>query len=113
MEYYYNYEPGRIRIRTPYIYHNAQNATSFGETVRTLTGVTSVETNPDTGSALIHFDEKIIKHDELVGFLEKNGYFVLSEARTSDEVVEKAAEKVLDVAEKIVIDSVEGGIEEP
>ena len=36
----------------------------------------------------------------------------MSKAKTSDEVIEQAAEKVLDVAEKIVVDSVEGEIDE-
>ena len=38
------------------------------------------------------------------------GYFILSKAKTSDEVIEQAAEKVLDAAEKIVVASVEGGL---
>jgi len=77
-----------------------------------LEGITSVETDPVTGSALMHFDENKIKHGQIIAFLEKLGYFVLSQAKTSDEVVEQAAEKVLDVAEKIVVDSVEDGIGE-
>ena len=66
-----------------------------------MEGITSVEINPLTGSALIHFDEHKIKYEQVISFLEKGGYFVLSKAKTSDEVVEKAAEKVLEVAEKI------------
>jgi copper chaperone CopZ len=112
MDYYYNYEPGRMRIRTPYIYNNVQNAETFEKAVRGLDGMMSVETNPITGGALMHFDENKIKRDQIIGFLEKQGYFIMSKAKTSDEIVEQAAEKVLDVAEKIAVDSVEGGVGE-
>ncbi|HXY55438.1 MAG TPA: hypothetical protein VEM40_12290 [Nitrospirota bacterium] len=112
MDYYYNLEPGRLRIRTPYLYHNPQNAVVFEKNLKELSGIVTVETNPLTGSALIHFDEKTIRSDQIVGFLEKHGYFILSKAKTSDEVIEQAAEKVLDAVEKVAIDSIEGGIVE-
>jgi copper chaperone CopZ len=112
IDYYYNYVPGRLRIQTPFIHGNAQNAVIFNKAIQSLEGITSVEINPLTGSALIQFDENKIKHEQIISFLEKQGYFVLSKAKTSDEVVENAAEKVLEVAEKIIVDSVEGGVEE-
>jgi hypothetical protein len=96
MDYYYNYEPGRLRIRTPYIYHNEQQAGSFKKTVGELKGMVLVETNPVTGSALIHFDEHILTRDQLLGFLEKHGYFIMAKAKTLDEVIEHAVEKVLE-----------------
>jgi copper chaperone CopZ len=112
MDYYYHYVLGRLRIQTPFIHGNPQNAATFEKTIRGLEGITSVETDPVTGSALMYFDENKIKHEQIIVFLEKQGYFILSKAKTSDEVIEQTAEKVLDVAEKIVIDSVEGGIGE-
>jgi copper chaperone CopZ len=112
IDYYYNYEPGRIRIQTPFIHGNQQNAATFVKTIQSLEGISSVETDTLTGSALILFDENKIKHQQIIGFLEKQGYFILSKAKTSDEVVEKAAEKVLEVAEKIVVDSAEDGMGE-
>ena len=57
MDYYYNCEPGRLRIRTPYLHHNPQNAAVFEKSLKELSGIESVETNALTGSALIHFDE--------------------------------------------------------
>jgi len=103
MDYYFNYEPGRLRIKTPYVYHNKQQAESFKKTVGELKGIVSVETNPVTGSALIHFDESILTHDQLLGFLEKHGYFIMAQAKTLDEVIEHASEKVLGVVEKVVV----------
>jgi copper chaperone CopZ len=112
MDYYYNFVPGRIRIQTPFIHGNPKNAATFDNTIKSLEGITSVETNVVTGSALIHFDENKIKQEQIISFLEKQGYFIMSRAKTSDDVIEKAAEKVLEVAEKIVVDSAEGGIGE-
>jgi len=112
MDYYYNYVPGRLRIQTPFIHDNPQNAATFEKSVQGLEGITSIETNPVTGSALIHFDENKIKHEQIVALLEKQGYFILAKAKTSDEVIKQATEKVLDVAEKIVVDTVEDGIGE-
>lgn len=95
MDYYYHYVPGRLRIQTPFIHGNPRNATIFEISIQGLEGITSVATNPVVGSALIHFDEKKIKYVQLIAFLEKEGYFILSKAKTSDEVIEQAAEKVL------------------
>ena len=104
MDYYFNYEPGRLRIRTPYVYHNEQQAGLFKKTVGELKGIVSVETNPATGSALMHFDESILTHEQLLGFLEKHGYFIMAKAKTLDEVIGEAGEKVLEV----VVESLEG-----
>ena len=84
MDYYYDYVPGRIRIRTPFIYRNQQNAASLDNALRSLEGITSVGTDALTGSALILFDENKIKHEQIVSFLEKQGYFILPKATTSD-----------------------------
>jgi hypothetical protein len=51
-----------------------------------LEGITSVETDAVTGSALFLFDENKIRYEQIIGFLEKHGYFILSEAKTSDVV---------------------------
>jgi Heavy metal associated domain 2 len=95
MDYYYHYVPGRLRIQTPFIHGSSRNATIFEISIQGLEGITSVSTNPVIGSALIHFDEKKIKYEQLIAFLEKEDYFILSKAKTSDEVIERAAEKVL------------------
>ncbi|HYA87927.1 MAG TPA: hypothetical protein VEI57_12780, partial [Nitrospirota bacterium] len=68
----------------------------FVKTLLGLEGITSVKTNPVIGSALIHFDESKIKYKQIIGFLEKHGFFILAKARTSDQVIQHAAEKVLE-----------------
>ena len=95
MDYYYHYVPGRLRIQTPFVHGNPQNAAILKKNIQGLEGITSAETNPLTGSALIHFDENKINEEQLIAFLEKQDYFILAKAKTADEVIEQAAEKVL------------------
>ena len=96
MLYYYHYVPGRLRIQTPFIRRSVKNVTIFVRTLMRLEGIISVKTNPLIGSALIYFDENKIKQKQIISFLEKQGYFILAKARTSDQIIQHAAEKVLE-----------------
>jgi len=109
MKYYIHYVPGRMRIESPVLHDNPAKAKEFETFIKGLNGISAIEIHAATGSAIMHFDEKKINCEQLIGILEKNGYFRLAEAETCDERVEKATEKVLEAAEK-VIGAVEGGI---
>ena len=111
MKYYIHHVPGRLRMQTQVLHENEKKGDEFIAAVKALKGVTDVEVHTVTGSAIILFDEKIISCEQIIGFVEKNGYFRLAEAETCDQVIEKATEKVVEVAEKIAIDAIEGGIE--
>jgi hypothetical protein len=112
MEYYIHYVPGRIRIQTPLLRANLERASQFERFMKGIAGIVSVETHSVTGSAILHFDEKRINCEQIIGILEQSGYFKLSQAETSDQVIEKATEKVLGVAEEIVTATLEGIPEE-
>jgi hypothetical protein len=107
-EYYIHYVPGRIIIQTPILHENPDNAEQFERFMKVIKGITAVETHPITGTAIIHFDEKKINCEQLIGILEIKAHFSLAHAKTSDEVIEKTAEKVLGLAEKIIVDSLGG-----
>ena len=109
MEYYIHYVPGRIRIETPVIRENPQRAELFQKFIKGVDGITAVETHTVIGGAVLHFDEKRINCEQVIGILEKYGYFCLSKAETSDQYIEKVTEKVLKVAENIVTTSLGGG----
>jgi hypothetical protein len=111
MEYYIHYVPGRMRIQTPTIHENSAKAQEFECFMRGIAGMTAVETHIVTGSAIIHFDEKKLNCEQVIGILEKHGYFCLCHAKTCDEVMEKTTEKVLEVAEQVITDAL-GGLEE-
>ena len=112
MEYYIHYVPGRIRIETPVICENPQRAEVFQKFVKGIEGITAVETHTVTGSAVLHFDEKRINCEQVIGILEKYGYFCLAKAATSDQYIEKATEKALEVVENVVTALGGGGLEE-
>ena len=96
MLYYYHYVPGRLRIQTPFIRRNVKNVTIFVRALLSLEGIRLIKTNPLIGSALIYFDEHKIKQKQIIGFLERQGYFILAKAKTSDQVIQHAAQKVLE-----------------
>ncbi len=96
MEYYIHYVTGRIRIQTPFIHNNLRNAEEFEAYIKGIKGIISVKSSIVTGSAIMLFDEKIIHCEQIIGILEKNGYFLLSKAETSDQVIKRATEKILE-----------------
>jgi copper chaperone CopZ len=110
MKYYIHYVPGRMRIESPVLHDNTAKAKEFETFIKGFNGISAIEIHAATGSAIIHFEEKKINCEQIIGILEKHGYFNLSRAETCDEVIEKTTEKVLEVAEKVVTDSLGGGI---
>jgi len=96
MGYYIHYVPGRMRIQTPFLHHNPRNAEEFETYIKGIKGIISVTSSIVTGSATMLFDEKIIHCEQIIGILEKRDYFLLSKAETSDQVIKRATEKVLE-----------------
>lgn len=108
MDYYINSTPGRLRIRSPRLQHSPAEDEKFQKAVSEIAGVTSVSTNPTTGSALIHYDEKALKAGQLIKMLETMGYFSLAKAKTDDQYLSAGVEKIA----KVVVDAVTGEIVE-
>ncbi len=108
MEYYVHQVRGRLRIQTPVLRSNPQKTDEFTKNIKNINGIQSLKINPLTGSALLLYDEKKINCEQLIGILEKYGYFNLAKSTTNDELVEHISEKVLGVAEQ-VITVMEGG----
>jgi len=111
MEYYIHQVPGRIRIQTPVLHNNPQKTDEFTQNIKKIDGMQSLKINPLTGSALLLYDEKKINCEQLIGILEKYGYFDLAKSTTSDELVKHISEKVLGAAE-IMVTSLGGGVPE-
>ncbi len=112
MEYYIHHVPGRIRIQTPFLRDKPQNVDVFTKNMRTINGIQSFKINTATGSALFLYDEKKINCEQLIGILEKYGYFNLAKSSTSDELFEHLSEKAMGVAGEIIVTALEGGIPE-
>ncbi len=112
VEYYIHRVPGRLRIRTPLLHGNPQKTDEFTKNMKNVSGILSLKINPLTGSALLLYDEKTINCEQLIGILEKYGYFDLAKSTTSDQLVEHISEKALGVAEEIIVTVMDGGVPE-
>lgn len=93
MSYYIHNVPGRLRIKSPFIKNNKYVADDLQTSLNTLHGVDAVDVNLTTGSLLINYDLKSIKHTDIVDILEVKGYFESSKAQTNDEYLHRAASK--------------------
>ncbi len=56
MNRYVHHVPGRLRVRMPSIKGNVAAANSLEGRIRAQHGVINVQTNPLTGSVLVHYD---------------------------------------------------------
>ena len=59
MDHYVHHVPGRLRVRVPSVKGNAGEASSLEKRIRSQRGVKDVQTNPLTGSVLVHYDPVI------------------------------------------------------
>jgi copper chaperone CopZ len=93
------------------LHNNPKKIDEFIKNMKNINGMLSLKVNPVTGSALLLYDEKKINCEQLIGILEKYGYFNLAQSTTSDELVEHLSEKALGIAE-VIVESIGGGIPE-
>jgi len=61
---------GRVRLRVHGVRDNAGRAAEVASTVRELNGVTSADTNPRTGTLLVHFNPRQTGVSAIVAALE-------------------------------------------
>ncbi|MCX7794143.1 MAG: hypothetical protein N2257_07065 [Thermodesulfovibrionales bacterium] len=93
MNYYIHNIPGRLRIKSPVIKNNRSAADDIRKSLSSLYGIATVEINMITGSLLVNYNHKMIKHTDIIDILERKGYFDSSKAITNDEYIHKAASK--------------------
>jgi len=93
MSYYMHNVPGRLRIKSPAIRNSKNVAEELKKSLSTLHGVATVDINLTTGSLLVNYNSKSIKHMDIVDILQRKGYFDASKATTNDEYIHKAASK--------------------
>jgi hypothetical protein len=86
MTHYIHHVPGRMRVRSPRIKGNRDNAERLRQTLVQLIGVTGIETNPVTGSVVISYCPERLGPDDLVAVMKEDGYldpdFVLDGQRS-------------------------------
>lgn len=108
MSYYIHNVPGRLRIKSPVIKNNKTVADELKKSLSTLYGVAAVDINLTTGSVLINYNPKSIKHFDIVDIMQQKGYFDASKAITNDEYIHKAASKAGAVIGKSIFSTFAG-----
>jgi len=108
MSYYMHNVPGRLRIKSPVIKNNKTVVDDLKKCLCTLYGIGTVDINLTTGSVLINYNSKSLKHTDIVDILQRKGYFDASKAATNDEYIQKAAVKAGDVIGKSIFSTFAG-----
>lgn len=91
MSYYIHDLPGRLRIKSPLLKNNPEGEYRIRKILGTHEGIATIEINPVTGSLLINYNSKKIKKTDIIGEIERRGYFDSSKAITNDQYIHKAA----------------------
>ena len=108
MNYYIHNVPGRLRIKSPVIKKNENASYEVRKSLSALNGIATVEVNLTTGSLLINYNHKVVRHEDIVNLLERKGYFDRSKAVTHDEYIHGAASKAGSFIGRSVLGSVLG-----
>jgi hypothetical protein len=102
MNYYVHNVPGRLRLKNPLF----KNETNHYEVQKALVsmghGIGTVEFNTTTGSLLIHYDPKEIRHQDILHTLEIAGYYHPDKTVTNDQVIHQATSKAFNIVTKAV-----------
>ena len=108
MSFYMHNTPGRLRIKSPIIKRNENAYYEVRKILGAINGIATLDTNLTTGSLLINYNPKVIKHGEIVDILHRSGYFDKSKAVTHDEYIQSAASKAGSFIGRSVLGSVLG-----
>ena len=108
MSFYMHNTPGRLRIKSPIVKRNENVSYEVRKILGATNGIAAVDVNLTTGSLLINYNPKVIKHDDIVDLLHRNGYFDKAKAVTHDEYIHSAASKAGSFIGKSVLGSVLG-----
>ena len=93
MSYYLHNVPGRLRIKSPLLRRNNEAGDEVKKALSSIQGVAAVDFNPMTGSLLINYNFKTTKHEDIIGLLERKGYFDRTRVTTNEGYLHSAAEK--------------------
>ena len=103
MKQYIHSVPGRLRIKTPIIKRNIKMAKHVEKFMSQLRGVTSVYSNPTTGSVLISYDSKIVNHNIILDTCKIYGLINKSQTISLDEHINETASKAGYALRKIIL----------
>jgi hypothetical protein len=94
--------PGRLRVKNP-IFKNKVVQDDIKKLLSTLEGLGVVEFNATTGSVVVFYNPAQIHSNDIVGLLQRAGYFEPVKAITHDQYMNKAASKMGSIVGKAVL----------
>src|SRR5664279_660689 len=108
MSFYMHNTPGRLRIKSPLVKRNENVSYEVRKILGATNGIATVDVNITTGSLLINYNPRVIKHDDIVDLLHLKGYFDKVKAVSHDQYIHNAASKAGSFIGKSVLGSVLG-----
>ena len=102
MNYYVHNVPGRLRIKSSLFKNGSVHYEVRKALVDMGHGIGTAEFNPTTGSLLIHYDQKEVRHQDILRTLENAGFYHPDKKITNDQVVHQATSKAFNVVAKAV-----------
>ncbi len=92
--FYIHNVPGRLRIISEAVKKNPSAPDAIRMGLSTLTGIGVVYVNLTTGSILIHYNPQTANVRDIVGVIERKGYFDRSKAISSDDYFRNGFSKI-------------------
>lgn len=92
MNYYIHTTPGRLRLKNP-LFKNRNTHDHIKKVLSALSGIATVDINSTTGSITIHYNASMIDSREIIGTLQRAGYFDETKAISNDQYIHSAASK--------------------
>lgn len=102
MSYYIHNVPGRLRIKSPAIKKNENAADDLRKILSSMNGIATVDINLITGSLLVNYNSKSLRHEDIVNVLQRKGYFDMSKAATNDQYIRASASKAGNIIGKAI-----------
>ncbi len=101
MKYYVHHVPGRLRVKIPQIQHKPKMTARIRH-ILNHPGVDSIRIKNTTGSVLVIYDPDMVNPNDLLDSLTENGLFDRRLSISIDEQLQKAAQKTVQKAGKLL-----------
>lgn len=102
MSYYIHNVPGRLRVKSPLLKRNENSAYALRKLLGTVSGIATIDINLTTGSLLVNYNPRAVRHTDIVRLLETKGYIDASKAMNNDQYINSAASKAGQIIGKAV-----------
>ena len=102
MSHYIHNVPGRLRVKSPAVKKNQDAADDIRKALSTMNGIATVDISLVTGSILVNYNPKAVHEKDIIGLLQRKGYFDAARAITSDQYIQGVASKAGSIVGKAI-----------